>query len=352
MGFERILLRPPSFWSERQVALRLSTRAVSVNADAHEVGLEGGAKVRYGQLVWAAGGSARKLTCIGGRLPGVHTIRTRSDTDKILYDLDQASRIVVIGGGYVGLEAAAVLSKLGKQVILLEALDRVLSRVAGEPLSRFYESEHRAHGVDVRLGANIDCLEGHQRVTGVRLADGELIECDMAIAGIGITPNVEQLAAAGASVSDGVHVDEYCRTTLADVFAIGDCALHRNRFNQSRWIRLESVQNANDQAQAVARSIMGSAQAYDVVPWFWSEQYDLKLKTVGLSAGSDDLVLRGDPRGRKFSVVYLRQGRVIALDCVNDTKDYAHGKALVQAGLEISKQRLSNTDVSLRDLLN
>jgi 3-phenylpropionate/trans-cinnamate dioxygenase ferredoxin reductase subunit len=225
--------------------------------------------------------------------------------------------------------SAAVLAKFGKKVVLLEALDRVLARVAGEDLSRFYEAEHRAHGVEVRLGAAVDCIEGTDKVSGVRMHDGEVIPAQMVIVGIGIIPAVEPLIAAGAEGGNGVAVDHQCRTSLPDIFAIGDCALHANGFADGLPIRLESVQNANDQATLVARTVMGQDLAYDAVPWFGSNQYDLRLQTVGLSTGHDATVLRGDPASRSFSVIYLKEGRVIALDCVNATKDYVQGRKLV-----------------------
>jgi 3-phenylpropionate/trans-cinnamate dioxygenase ferredoxin reductase subunit len=261
-------------------------------------------------------------------------------------------RLVVIGGGYIGLEAAAVLSKFNKHVTVLEALDRVLARVAGEPLSRFYEAEHRAHGVDVRLGVMVDCImEKDARVTGVRLADGDVLPADMVIVGIGIIPAVEPLLAAGAEGGNGVNVDELCRTTLPDVFAIGDCAMHANDFAAGARIRLESVQNANDQATTVAKAITGNPAPYHAVPWFWSNQYDLRLQTVGLSGGYDDVVVRGDPAKRSFSVVYLKAGQVLALDCVNATKDYVQGRALVTGRLAPPREQLADPEIPLKSLI-
>ncbi|WP_375429643.1 NAD(P)/FAD-dependent oxidoreductase, partial [uncultured Sphingomonas sp.] len=235
--------------------------------------------------------------------------------------------------GYIGLEAAAVLVKLGIKVTVVEALDRVLARVAGEPLSRFFEAEHRARGVDVRLGTQVVCIEEvGGRATGVRLADGEILPAQMVIVGIGIIPSVAPLLEAGANGGNGVAVDEYCRTSLPDVFAVGDCALHANAFADGAAIRLESVQNANDQATVVAKAITGSPEAYRAVPWFWSHQYDLRLQTVGLSIEYDSIVVRGDPAARSFSLIYFRAGRVIALDCVNATRDYVQGRGLVTSG--------------------
>jgi 3-phenylpropionate/trans-cinnamate dioxygenase ferredoxin reductase subunit len=257
---------------------------------------------------------------------------------------------VVIGGGYIGLEAAAVLTKLGKQVTLIEALDRVLARVAGPELSRFYEAEHRAHGVDVRLGTAVADIEGEGRVSGVRLTTGELLPCEMAIVGIGIIAAVEPLIAAGATGANGVDVDEHCQTSLPDVYAIGDCAAHINRFADGLRVRVESVQNANDQANVVARGLTRDPAPYDATPWFWSNQYDLKLQSVGLNTGYDASVVRGDPSARSFSVIYLRNGRMVAIDCVNMVKDYVQGRKLIEAGASIDPARLADASVLLKEL--
>lgn len=347
--WDRMLIRPAAFWEERDVRFLTGTRADAVDPAAKTVTADGQA-IGYGQLIWAAGGHARRLTCSGHDLQGVHTVRSRADVDRMIAELPDVKRAVVIGGGYIGLEAASQLTKLGREVVLLEALDRVLARVAGEPLSRFFEGEHRAHGVDVRLGAAVSCIEGEGRVTGVTLADGTLLPCEMAVVGIGILPSVGPLLSAGAEGGNGVLVDRQCRTTLADVFAIGDCALHHNRFAGEAPIRLESVQNAHDQAAVVAKTILGQDVSYDAVPWFWSDQYDLKLQTVGLSTGYDLAIMRGDPASRKFSLVYLREGRVIALDCVNNTRDYAQGRKLVVEGISPDPRKLGDAEVPLKEL--
>ncbi|WP_394999689.1 NAD(P)/FAD-dependent oxidoreductase [Sphingomonas sp.] len=350
--FERIMIRPAAYWAEREVAMLTGMRVNAVDAAAHRVTLSGGETIDYGKLIWATGGHPRRLALSGHDLVGVHGVRSREDVDRMIGELATTTEVVVIGGGYIGLEAAAVLTKLGKHVTVLEALDRVLARVAGEPLSRFYEAEHRAHGVDVRLGCTVECIEETDgRATGVRLATGEVLPAQMVIVGIGIIPAVEPLIAAGAAGGNGVAVDEHCRTSLPDIYAIGDCAAHSNAFADGATIRLESVQNANDQATLVAKAITGEPEAYKAVPWFWSNQYDLRLQTVGLSIGHDDAVVRGDIASRSFSIVYLRQGRVIALDCVNAVKDYVQGRALVVAGAKVDPERLADASVPLKELL-
>ena len=327
-------------------------RIIAVDPVAHVVTTHDGERIGYDSLIWAAGGHARRLSCQGHDLTGVHAVRSRADVDRMITELVTTTRVVVIGGGYIGLEAAAVLSKLGKQVTVLEALPRVLARVAGEELSRFYESEHRAHGVDVRLDTLVESIEGmNGRASGVRLADGEIVPCEMVIVGIGIIPAVEPLLAAGAKGANGVWVDAVCRTTLPDVFAIGDCALHASAFQDRQEIRLESVQNANDMATTAAKALMGTPEPYHAVPWFWSNQYDLKLQTVGLSIGFDQAIVRGDMTTRSFSVIYLRGGAVIALDCVNAVKDYVQGKALVVNATRASPAALADVNVPLKTLV-
>jgi 3-phenylpropionate/trans-cinnamate dioxygenase ferredoxin reductase subunit len=351
--FDRIMIRPAAFWADKGVEMALGHEVVAIDPEARSLRTASGATISYGDLIWATGGDARRLSCAGHDLAGVHGVRTRADADRLMAELDAgAKRAVVIGGGYIGLEAAAVLTKLGCHVTLLEALPRVLARVAGEALSTFYQDEHRAHGVDLRTQVAVDCLEGDgTKVTGVRLADGHVLPADLVIVGIGIIPQVGPLLAAGAAGGNGVDVDEYCRTSLPHVYAVGDCAAHASEFADGAVIRLESVQNANDQATTAAKAICGTLVPYKATPWFWSNQYDLRLQTVGLSTGHDLTVLRGEPGTRSFSVVYLKQGKVIALDCVNMVKDYVQGKKLVEARAQIAPERLADASVPLKEMI-
>ncbi|GGB94781.1 pyridine nucleotide-disulfide oxidoreductase [Novosphingobium endophyticum] len=347
--FERLHLRPEKYWQEKEIELLLGKTVTKVDPDGHVVTCHDGARVGYGKLIWAAGGDPRAIPIPGADMPGVHEIRDREDVDAIVAELPGVDRIVVIGGGYIGLEAAAVLTKLGKHVTLLEALPRVLVRVAGEALSSFYEADHKAHGVDLRVNQTVAAIEGEGRVEGVRLGGGEFLAAQMVIVGIGISPCVEPLIAAGASGTNGVDVDASCRTNLPDVFAIGDCATHANRFAGGASIRLESVQNANDMATTAAKAICGKDGSYDATPWFWSNQYDLRLQTVGISTGHDEAVLRGDPATRTFSVVYLKDGKVVALDCVNSARDYSHGRRLVELGIEVAPEALADAARPLKE---
>lgn len=349
--FERLLIRPAPFWAERGIDLALGGEVTAVEPAAHLLRHAGGEDIRYGTLIWATGGEARRLTCSGHDLAGLHTIRTKADVDALLHELSDTARVVIIGGGYIGLEAAAALRKLGRHVVLVEALDRVLARVAGEPLSRFFEAKHRNEGVDLRLCVQVECvLEKGGRVAGVRLASGEEVEAEIVIVGIGIVPAVGPLLEAGAAGSNGVDVDEFCRTSLSDVFAIGDCAAQVSPFAAGARIRIESVQNASDQASAVAKTIAGSPTVFQATPWFWSNQYDLKLQTVGLASPNDLPIIRGDPATGSFSVLYLRGDKVAALDCVNAVKDYVHGRKLIEQGCSATSAALANTSIPLKAL--
>lgn len=347
--FERILIRPDSFWADKNIEVVLGETVTSVDPQARTVGAGSGAIYAYRDLVWATGGEPRRLTLEGGELQGVMTMRTRADADRLAGVLPDVSKVVVIGGGYIGLESAAVLSKLGKQVTLLEMQDRVLARVAGEPLSRFFEGEHRSFGVDVRTGVSIRRLVGrNDMVTGVELICGEVLDADLVLVGVGIIPAVEPLLRAGAECPNGVRVDTACRTSLPHVWAIGDCALHHNPFVGGAEIRLESVQNANDMAKTVATCLVGKDATYSALPWFWSDQRDLKLQTLGLSVGHDDIVLRGDPASRSFSVIYLRDGVVCAIDAVNAVKDYVQAKKIIIEGASISSTELGDVTMELK----
>ena len=349
--FGRILIRPESFWGERAITLLLGQRVIAVEPEAHRVALSDGTAIGYRTLIWATGGRPRRLSCAGHDLKGVHVVRARADVDTILDELDGSSRVAVIGGVYIGLEVAAVLNKLGKSVVLIEAQPRVLSRVAGESLSRFYEAEHRARGVDLRTSAVVECIEERRgRVCGVRLADGAVLPADLVIVGVGIVPEAAPLLAAGAAGGNGADVDAFCRTSLADIYAIGDCAAHESRYAYGARIRLESVQNAHDQATVVANALTGQAEVYDAIPWFWSNQYDLRLQTVGLSVGHDDIVVRGRPETRSFSIIYRHQGRVIALDCVNAPKDFVQGRSLLRSSRLVGTEALADINVPLKAL--
>jgi 3-phenylpropionate/trans-cinnamate dioxygenase ferredoxin reductase subunit len=347
-----MLIRPSAYWKDQRVEMLLGRSATSIDATAKRLKTDEGGEYSYSHLIWAAGADARRLSCAGHDLSGVHTVRHKGDADALAGELSTIKRVVVIGGGYIGLEAAAVMRKLGKQVVLLEAGDRVLGRVAGQDISSFYQESHRLAGVDLRLNSVMLCLEGNAgHVSAVTLEDGTSLPCECVIVGIGVSPTIAPLIEAGADSGNGVRVDEHCRTSLPDIFAIGDCAEHRNTFADDAWVRLESVQNATDMANTAASWICGEPKPYVAAPRFWSDQYDLKLQTIGLSLGHDQTVMRGDPSDRSFSVVYLKNGEVRALDCVNNAKDFAQGRSLVLNRSEVDTQQLSNPEIALKQLV-
>ena len=350
--FERILIRPEAFWAERDVTLLLGQSVASLDPELREISLSRGDRIGFGRLIWSGGGDARRLSCPGASLDGVHAIRDRGDVDRLSADLaGGARRIVVVGGGYIGLEAAAVLRELGCEVTLVEATDRLLPRVAGQDVSAFFLGEHRRQGVTIHLEQSVERLDGEARVESVTLSDGSVLACDAVVVGIGIVPAVGPLIAAGAAGANGVDVSDICHTSLEKVYAIGDCASHANPYAAGAVVRLESVQNAHDMAQTVARAICGEAEPYHALPWFWSNQYDLKLQTAGIAAGHDTAVLRGDPDTRSFSVVYLRDGVVIAVDAVNATKDYVQGRKLIEREAVVTPDLLADAETPLKAMI-
>lgn len=349
-GGEQIRFRTAEAWLERGIEVRLAHRVEAIEPEAHRVRLADGATLQYGKLVWAAGGAPRRLACEGATLAGVHVIRAKHDIDALKADLAGREQVVIVGGGYVGLEAAASLTKLGGvRVTVVEAQDRLLARVAGEPLSAFIEGEHRARGVEIVTGAQVAALKGRDgRVSAVELADGRSIAADLVIAGIGIVPTAQLLLDAGAQGGNGVDVDEQCRTTLPDVYAIGDCARRAHPLVAGAALRIESVPSALEHAQIVAASITGKPLPKPGVPWFWSTQYDLRIQMAGIPDGYDEVAVRGDLAARSFLVLYLRGGRLIALDAVNATKDYVQGRALLAADVTLTREQLEDLSVPLQ----
>jgi 3-phenylpropionate/trans-cinnamate dioxygenase ferredoxin reductase subunit len=346
---EQLSLRPPEFWRDSQVDLITGERVVELDAATRRVHCASGEAIGFDTLIWAAGGHARKLACEGGDLTGVHVVRTRAHVDALADDVARGTNVVIIGGGYIGLETAAVLSKAGKSITIVEALPRVLARVTSPVVSAFFEREHANHGVRVLTSTAVHSLEGARgRVTGVRLADGNVLPADLVVVGIGLVPEVEALQAAGAHCGNGVEVDARCRTSLPGVYAIGDCASHVNGYADGARIRLESVQNAVDQAKVVAANIAGIPTEYSAVPWFWSNQYDVRMQTVGLCTGYDEHVVRGQPDSRSFSVVYLRRGTVVALDCINAPRDFVQGKKLVTEHIQAGTSALADATRELK----
>ena len=313
-----LYLRPEKFWRDQNVEFELGARVAAADPAHRRVTLTDGREIDYGTLAFATGTSARLPPIPGLNEGGVHVVRRIEDIARLRPALDEARRVVIIGGGYIGLEVAAVVRGEGRDVVVIEALDRVLKRVTGPPISEFYTGYHRERGVDIRLGAKILGIESAGRGATVRL-DDERIAADLVLVATGARANDEIARAAGIACEDGILVDEQARTDTLGVYAIGDCTRFPSR-RYGRRLRLESVQNAIDQAKAAAASILGTPQPYDPVPWFWSDQYDLKLQMAGLSDGYDDVAVVGDVAAKRFSVEYRRAGRLIAVDAVNDAR--------------------------------
>lgn len=351
-SFEDIVFRPAEYWEKSPVELRLNTRVTEVRPDRQVVVTADGATITYRRLVWAAGGRARRLPVDGAELLGVHSIRRLGDLATLKEELAAAKRAVIIGGGYIGLETAAAFRAQGIDVTVVEVQDRLLARVTSPEVSQFFLERHRAAGVTVRLGVGVQGLRGEGgRVRAVVLANGAELPADLVVVGIGLVPNTEVLAAAGATVSNGIEVDEYCRTSLPNVSALGDCANHVNEFAGGARVRLESVQNATDQARTVALDLLGAPAPYRATPWFWSNQYDIKLKTAGIVAGYDHAVVRGEPAQGRFSVVYLADSRVVALDSVNTPADFMVGRKLVQQRRKVDPEMVADPRRPLKQLL-
>jgi len=336
---ERLHLKPRHFYADKGVALELGRRVEELDRGAHALRLDDGRTLRYDRLLLATGSRVRRLAAPGAALEGVHHVRTIADIDAINSELTAGARVVVIGGGYIGLEIAAVAIRRGFEVTVLEAAERVLGRVVCAQVSAFYTELHRAAGVKIHCGANVRALVGRARVESVEIADGRRFPCDVVIVGIGIVPNVELAAAAGLECADGIRVDAHARTADPDVLAAGDCTSHPHPL-YARFVRLESVPNAVHQGRVAAQSLLGSGSPYSEIPWFWSDQYDVKLQIVGLSQGYDDVVLRGDPKKRSFAAYYLAGRRLIAVDAIDSPREFAHAKRLIGASFMIDADAL------------
>ena len=349
MPAERLLFKPPQFYDVPGVEVQLNTQATSINRTRKTVTTDAGDLLEYDQLVIATGSRARQLNVPGATLNGVHYLRGIADVARIRDGLIPGSRIAIIGAGYIGLEVAAVTRQMGFDVTVIEMADRVMSRVVSPEISAYYTEEHRSQGVDIRLSAAISCLAGNEKLEHIELEGGETIPADVAIVGIGIEPNTELAADAGLTVEHGVVVDDHCRTTDLDIYAIGDCTLHPNAIYGVR-VRLESVHNALEQAKTAALNIVGEDTAYSEVPWFWSDQYDLKLQIAGLNRGFDQTVMRGTPAERAFSCIYLREGRVVAIDAINRPKDFVQCKGLIADGRRIDAATLADVSIDLKSM--
>ncbi len=349
MPAERLYVKPASFYDDPSIELRLQTRITAIDRDSKTLKTDDADAIAYDKLILALGSRARTLPVAGANLAHVHYLRNIVDVESIRAELDVGRRLVVIGAGYIGLEVAAVARKLGLDVTVLEMADRVMSRVVSPEISDFYQIEHTTQGVKLRLATQVVALRGKKRVKRVEIGGGEEIPADFIVVGVGIQPNTELAELAGLDVGDGILVDDQCQTSDPDIYAVGDCTSHPNAI-YGRRLRLESVHNALEQAKTAANNLCGKETHYSQVPWFWSDQYDLKLQIAGLSAGYDDVVIRGNPADRSFACLYLRDERLIAIDAVNAPRDFVQSKSLIAARAVISADDLADTSRQLKEL--
>jgi 3-phenylpropionate/trans-cinnamate dioxygenase ferredoxin reductase component len=348
MERQRLFLKPDEFYAASNCTLILGVAATSIDRANRIVFLADGRKLSYGKLLLATGTRVRRIPVPGGDLPQIHYLRGIADVDRLRPRFVKGARLAVVGGGYIGLEVAAVGIKLGLEVTVFEALERVMARGVSRELSMFYEEVHRKAGVKLELKTSVAAFEGTDRLEAVR-AGGREHPADLVLVGIGVIPNVELAKDAGLACEDGIVVDTAARTTDPAIFAAGDCTRHTGR--DGAFIRLESVQNAIDQAKHAALAMVGKPAEYREVPWFWSDQYDLKLQIAGLARQGDTLVKRGDPRERKFAVFHLRNGAVAAVEAVNAPSEYMIGRKLIADGVAVSAERLADTSVSMKNIV-
>ena len=346
MALERLFLRPQSFYDENNITLRLGTQVTAIDTTAKTIAI-GDEKLNYDQLALTTGSTPRKLPAsAGGALGGVYTVRDLADVDAMAPHVTEGRRVLVVGGGYIGLEAAAVCAKKGMQVTLVEMADRILQRVAAPQTSDYFRALHAAHGVDIREGVGLGGLTGDTQVTGARLSDGSELACDMVIVGVGIAPGTALAEAAGLTLDNGIATDAMGRTSAPDVWAAGDAASFPYRGHR---IRLESVPNAIDQAEIVARNMLGAGVEYVAKPWFWSDQYDIKLQIAGLNAGYDQVVVRDGATAR--SHWYYAGDTLLAVDAMNDPRGYMVGKRMIEAGRTPDPALVADASVDAKVLM-
>jgi 3-phenylpropionate/trans-cinnamate dioxygenase ferredoxin reductase subunit len=349
LAAERLYVKPESFYDDPAITLQLDTPIVAIDRDKKCLQVENREDIGYDKLVIATGSRVRRLPIKGAKLKGVHYLRSIADVDGIREGMGAGKKVVIIGAGYIGLEVAAVAQQAGLGVIVIEMADRVMSRVVSPEISDFYQIEHTDRGVRFRLSTGVSSLNGKKRIKSVTTSEGEEIPADLVVIGVGIQPNTELATSAGLDVDNGIVVDDHCRTSDPSIFAVGDCTSHPNAIYDRR-LRLESVHNAVEQAKTAAANICGLDVTYAQVPWFWSDQYDLKLQIAGLSEGYDDVVIRGNPAERSFSCLYLRGGRLIAVDAINAPRDFVQSKQLIADRAEIAKERLADPATPLKDI--
>jgi 3-phenylpropionate/trans-cinnamate dioxygenase ferredoxin reductase subunit len=347
MDRDRLFLKPDAFYTEAKCDLVLNASITAIDRAAKSVALSDGRTLAYDKLLIATGTRVRKIKVPSAELSGIHYLRSIADVDELRPAFKTAKNLVIVGAGYIGLEVAAVARKYDLNVTVLEAMDRVMGRSASKPVSEFYERIHRESGVVFHLNTNVEGFEGTGKISGVR-AGGKIYPADIALVGIGVVPNSEIAEAVGLKCGDGVYVDKFCVTEDPAIFAAGDCTRHHGR--NGDLIRLESVQNAIDQAKHAALAMVDKPTPYNEVPWFWSDQYDLKLQIAGLAKAGDKIVLRGDPAARKFAVFHLREGAVAAVEAVNAAPEYLIGRKLIADGARVATERLADTAIPMKNI--
>lgn len=341
-SIEDLLIRPSALYEQLNIQLKLGVRVESVSASEHSITLCNGDKLHYNKLVLATGSSVRRLSVPGADLAGLFYIRSIVDVEKIRPYVQKGKKAVVIGAGYIGLEAAAMLTQLGMNVTILESAERILERVTSNTVSDFLHRLHQQHGVEILTNVQVEALEGDAHVSKVRLADGSRLPADLVIAGIGVTPATQLAESAGLMLDNGIKVDAYTQTSSPDILAVGDCTTHFSELYQ-RWVRLESVQNASDQANACAQYLCGKPQAYSALPWFWSDQYGIKLQIAGLAQGYDRKIVRQNPGDQNaLTVFYLQGDKLLALDAINQPKDFMQGKRLISDQTNVDSTQLAD----------
>jgi len=338
---ERLHFKPATFYDDANIDVYLSTRVTGIDPARQSLATDDGQTFAYSKLVLALGSRVRRIPVSGQELPGVFYLRSIDDVNSIRGNIAANKKVVIVGAGYIGLEVAAVCRQLGLHVTVVEMADRVMSRVVSPQVSTFYQQQHESHGVEFMLSTGLLSIRGDAHVTAVEVGNGDLVEADFLIIGAGVLPNYELAEAAGLIVDNGIAVDDRCQSSDPNIYAVGDCSSHPSDI-YGRRIRLESVHNALEQAKTAASNICGIEEHYSQVPWFWSDQYDLKLQIAGLSDGYDQVVIRGEPKDKKFSCFYLKDGVLVAVDAINSPRDFVQSKSQIAAKAAIDPATLAD----------
>ena len=346
---KRLYFKPENFYPDHDVEMRLSTRVTAIDPDNKSIQLDDDSTISYDKLLLTTGSRVRKLSIPGSDLSGIHYLRSIEDVLAIQKDFRDGARLVIVGAGYIGLEVAAIAVKRGIDVTVLETEDRAMNRVVAPEISAFFQKLHKEAGVKIEFGRMVQEFRGADSVEEVVCADGHVVPADSCIVGIGIIPNTELAEAAGLDCDNGIVVDEFARTSAPDIYSAGDCTRHPNSLLGIN-LRLESVHNALEQAKTAAAAMCGDLQPYAQIPWFWSDQYDVKLQIVGLSNGYDKLVIRGDQDAKSFAAFYLKNGRVLAIDAINSPREFMLGKKLIAAKAQFDPEKLADESVDFKSM--